>query len=132
MMSFRQRQRGEGKLGCIISTFVVILAVGIAIKAVPVYYSNSQFVDACNNMASEASRIPPDQLESDLRQKAKELEIPEAVPKGAVAVSMVQSGENGMCTVKLRYKRVIDFYGIYQYDYVVDETIQRAVFTNIR
>ena len=125
-------QRGEGKLGCIVSLLVLGIVGAAAIKAVPVYYGNSELVDACDFIASGASRKPIELVEKEVKDKARELGIFEALmDKNAIRVTKSSNGESGTCTVTLRYKRTIDFYGAYKRTLVTDKRISRPILENI-
>lgn len=133
--SFRSRQAGEGKAGCFGSLVFVGLLAAVGIKAIPVYYSNTELVKACNDdIAPEASRYPEEAIVEQVRAKAKSLEIPEALKAGAVTVHLApSSGDNpGNVRIILRYSRPVDFYGVYTYTFVTEETIDRTIYTNIR
>ncbi|GLH73071.1 hypothetical protein GETHLI_15730 [Geothrix limicola] len=129
----RQRQRGEGKIGCIISFLVLGVLGAVAYKAVPVYYGNSELADACDFIASGAAGKPVETLEREVKAKAKELEVDEALTdKNAIRVTKVGAGEAGTCTITLRYKRTIDFYGVYQWTLVTDKRLSKPFYENIR
>lgn len=130
MTRTRPTERGESKLGCFITLLIVGTLIAATIKAFPVYYSNMELADACDLMASQASRLPAEQVEGNIRIKAKELEIPEALKPGAITVRKVAT-DSGTCTVYLKYTRTIDFYGVYTYKLVTDKKIEKVIFTNI-
>jgi len=128
-----RHQRGEGKFGCIVSLLVVGAIGAAAYKAVPVYYGNSELIDACGFIASGASSKPVETIEREVKDKAKELMVVEALTdKGAIRVTKTSGGEAGTCTITLRYKRVIDFYGVYQWTLVTDNVISKPIFEGIR
>jgi hypothetical protein len=128
-----RHQRGEGKLGCIVSLLVVGAIAAAAYKAVPVYYGNSEFIDACGFIASGASSKPVETIEREVKDKAKELMVIEALTeKGAIRVAKTSGAEAGTCTITLRYKRVIDFYGVYQWTLATDNVISKPIFEGIR
>jgi hypothetical protein len=132
---FRTRQAGEGKVGCFITLAVLILAIAAAVKAGPVYYSNNELMNAVSNdIAPMASRATDEEILSQIRARAKELNIPEALKAGAVAVTILPSSGDvpGNVHIVIRYQRTVDFYGVYTYAFQTDETLDRAVFTNIR
>jgi hypothetical protein len=127
-----QKQRGEGKLGCIVSLLVLGTLIAAGLKAVPVYYGNSELVDACDLIASGASRKPIELVDREVKAKAKELGVTEALTtKDAIRVSKTGGGETGFCTITLRYKRVIDFYGFYQFTLEMDKRVTKPIFENI-
>jgi hypothetical protein len=111
----RHRQRGEGKIGCLVSLIVLVTVVAAAYKAVPVYWNNNELKDAANDMASRASVMPVATIELQLRGKARELGIAEAMVPGAITATKTGDNQQGNCTIRLRYSQKIDFYGVYQW-----------------
>jgi hypothetical protein len=127
-----KRQRGEGKLGCIVSLLVFGTLAAAAYKAVPVYYSNSELVDACDFIASAASKKPIETVEREVKDKARELGVLEALQdKNAIRVTKTGAGDSGTCTITLRYKRTIDFYGVYRWTLVTEKRVTKPIFENI-
>ncbi len=127
-----QTQRGEGKLGCIFSMLILGAVGAIAYKAIPVYYGNSELVDACDFIASGASKKPIETIEREVKDKAKELGVIEVLmDKKSVRVTKASSGDSGTCTITLRYTRNIDFYGAYKWTLVTDKRITKPIFENI-
>jgi hypothetical protein len=127
-----RQQRGEGKVGCIITLLVLGVITAAAIKAVPVYYGDSELVDACDFIASGASKKPIETLEREVKDKARELGVVEALTdKGAIRVTKTGGGESGVCTITLHYKRPIDFYGVYKFTRTIDKRITKPIFENI-
>jgi hypothetical protein len=126
------RQRGEGKIGCIISILILGAVAAAAYKAVPVYWGNSELVDACDLIASGASRKPIEVIEREVKDKAKELGVMEALTdRNAIRVSKVGGGEAGTCTIYLKYTTVIDFYGFYKWSLVTNKHISKPIFENV-
>lgn len=127
-----RHQRGEGKLGCLVSLLVLGTLGAAAYKAVPVYYGNSELVDACDFIASGSARKPIEMVEREVKEKAKELGVVEALTqKNAIRVSKGGSADAGTCTIALRYKRDIDFYGVYKWSLETDKRITKPIFENI-
>lgn len=112
---------------------LILGAVGaIAYKAIPVYYGNSELVDACDFIASGASKKPIETIEREVKDKAKELGVIEVLmDKKSVRVTKASSGDSGTCTITLRYTRNIDFYGAYKWTLVTDKRITKPIFENI-
>ena len=126
-----RHQRGEGKFGCIVSLLLFGTMGAVGYKAVPVYFANNELVDACEFIASSASKKPIETLEREVKDKAKELGIVEATGKGAIRITKVSNGDSGTCTITRHYKRNIDFYGVYRWDLETDKRIAKPIFENI-
>jgi len=118
-----QRQRGEGKIGCIVSLLVLSIAIAVGVKAGPVYWSNNELKETAKDLASRASVINLAAIELQIKAKARELNVPEALVPGAISVRKSGDGIQGTCTVTLRYTRKIDFYGVTEYAMVMDEVV---------
>lgn len=131
MTSALKSQRGEGKLGCLITLLLVVGGGAALLKLGPVYYSNMELADKAESAASMASRAPAEQVEADVRGKARELEIPEALKPGAIRVVKTNVGDSGSCKIILKYKRKVDFWGFYSMEVTTDKTIDKVIFTNI-
>lgn len=130
MINHRQ-QRGEGKIGCIVSLLILSLAGAAAFQFVPVLLSNNNFLNSVESIAGRAAIIPLPGIVAQINQKARELNIPEALAPGAIVVT--KSGDNfqGTCTVRLNYTRNIDFYGIFSLPYKT-ETVKSVPIMDAR
>lgn len=127
-----RQQRGEGKVGCVLTLLVFGLLAAAGFKAVPVYYGNSELIDACEYIASGAAHKSLETIEREVKEKARDLGVVEVLrEKGAIRVTKAGGGDNGSCTITLRYKRTIDFYGAYQWTIVTDKRITKPIFENI-
>ncbi len=130
MTPFKQSQRGEGKIGCILTLLVMGGLLAVAWKIGPVYYANMELADKAELIATMASRASAEQVESEMRAKARELDIPEALKPNAIHVSKT-SGENGTCTITMKYTRKVDLFGFTTVEIKQDKTITRQIFTGI-
>jgi Tfp pilus assembly major pilin PilA len=133
LTTFRTRQRGEGKVGCISSLVVLALLTAIAIKMVPVYYANNQLYDAAERKAEGASGRAEEVLLRELLEEARTIGVEQAIKPRAITVTKRGGGDGmGSCTVTLNYTTTIDFYGFYKYDVIVDKRITKPLLENIR
>lgn len=127
-----KRQRGEGKIGCILTLLVFGSLVGVGLKVVPVIWNNSELADACKFIATGASRIPKELVDKQVRDKARELGMVEVLSdKNSITVTKTGSGDVGYCNIRLRYKQVLDFYGLYKYELLTDKTISQPIMEGI-
>jgi hypothetical protein len=129
----RTRQRGEGKVGCIISLVVLLVLGGAAAKLVPYWWDLDQFFSSADELASRAGTIAStpekgeETIKTQLMAKARELELPEAARPGAVTVSVTSGGDssNGRCTIRIKFSRTLDFYGLTSTVWATDKTIAK-------
>ena len=126
MGSHHSRERGEGKIGCILSLLVLVAGIAAGIKIIPVYYTNNNLQEYASDLAGQAGFKPLPQLEAQLRSKADDLGIPEALDKGAMTLSMVGDPTLGTCTIRLDYVRAVDLYGAYTLQIHTRKTISRT------
>ena len=75
--------------------------------------------------AMKAGVIPVGTLDLQLRDKAKELEIPEALAKGAMVITVAGEASSGTCTVRINYRRTVDLYGVYPLVIDTQKTVTR-------
>ncbi len=125
MTDNRRNERGEGKIGCIVSLLVLIIVGAVAMKVVPVLYANNSLVNAAEDLGSRAGIMPVATLEQQLRAKASELEIPEALAKGGITFTILGDRSAGTCIIKLKYTQKLDLYGAYTFPITTDKTISR-------
>jgi len=126
MIPYRTRERGEGQIGCIVTLVVLIAAGALAVKVMPVYYSDYNLQDFAGELATKAGIFPIPALELQIRDKARELEIPEAMAKGAITITTAGEKSVGSCTITLHYSRTVDLYGITPMVISTDKTFTRA------
>jgi hypothetical protein len=119
----RMRQRGEGKIGCVLSILMFALLLGIGGKLVPYWWSVDQLRDNADELASRAGLLNDDTIRAQLRAKAKDLELPEALAPNAITFRRQGSEREGAMVIELRFKREIDFYGIYKYTWVTEKRV---------
>jgi hypothetical protein len=121
-MKTRDHQRGEGKIGCIVTLLSLSIVGAAALQVVPVLFSNNEFLGAIENIAGQASILPQANIEAKINQKARELNIPEALVPGAIIITKAGDNQSGTCTVRIKYTRKIDFYGVFTYPFETDKT----------
>ena len=84
-------QRGEGKIGCVVTLLVLILLVSAAFKAVPVFFSNNEVITAVE-MYAEAGQL--ERRAKQLKAQAKDSLVGVAGNTGQYVVRWVQVGES--------------------------------------
>lgn len=125
MTWMRNGQRGEGKIGCIISLVVFVTLSATAFKIVPYWWAVDQLVSTADELASRAGTLNAETITSQMKAKANDQEIFEAMKPGAIAVSISGVGDNGTCTINLRFTRDIDLYGVTKVTWATDKRISK-------
>ena len=122
----RGTQRGEGKIGCIISLVVFVILLAAAFKIVPYWWAVDQLVSTADELASRAGTLTPATLNAQMKAKAGELELGEAQAPGAISVNISgSSGSSGNCTISLRFSRDIDMYGITKITWNTNKSVSK-------
>ena len=117
----RASERGTGNLGCVLWVIVLLLAVLIAWKAIPVKIKSAQFYDYMEEMAKTAGGNPPDEIKKALLDKANELQLP--LEKDNVKVQRI--GDN--IRMEASYMVPLEFPG-YTYEWHFDPQVDRPIF----
>jgi hypothetical protein len=111
---------------------VVGLICAVGFKALPVYFGNRELINACEFIASGASKKPIETLEREVKDRARELGVMEVLTdRKALRITKTGGEEAGTCTIILRYQQTIDFYGAYQWTLVTDKHISKPIYENI-
>jgi hypothetical protein len=116
-------QRGEGKIGCIVSLLVLAIVLGVGAKTIPYAWAVEQLRDSADELGSRAGLLTDDTIRAQLRAKAKELELPEALEPNALVLRRAGSASEGSLVIELHFKREIDLYGVYSFTWPTDKRI---------
>lgn len=125
----RRFERGEGKVGCVIGLILLVIAIWIGVKAIPVRVSVGALQDFVEQTAEKASllRDTPggDSKEKQIvwliTQKAEQ----ERLPVKPENVEVLFSSQR--CAIKVKYTVTINF-GFYTYDWAVVHEADRTLF----
>ena len=120
-MTGRRTQAGEGKLGCILWTLLVVAGGLVAWKAIPVKIASSQLYDFMEEQAKWAANADPQALEKRIANKANELNLPVDPKK----IKAERIGDH----IRLRcsYTVPLEFPG-YTYNWEFDHQIDRDIY----
>jgi hypothetical protein len=110
-------------VGCVLSLAVLVAALAVGFKVVPVYYSNSNLASYASDVANQAALYTPDALLARLQGKAQDLGIQEAQADGAITIKINGNKNNGTCAITLDYSRTVDLYGVYSLTIATRKTI---------
>lgn len=122
MMPRRTAERGEGNLGCILWVLVLLVAVMIAWKAIPVKVNSSELVDYMDELARfNAARESADDLRARILTRANELNLP--VTKEGVTIQLSRD----RVRMIVDYTVPVNFPG-YTYNWHFHHELDRPIF----
>lgn len=119
----RKNERGEGKVGCIVTLLVLIVAGGFAFKIVPEYLANDAIMSSAKDLASRAGVRPVEEIRAQIKATAQEKQTPEAYAQGAITINTTGTKDSGTCTIRVNYVRNVDLYGITTMKLTFDKTV---------
>jgi len=124
----RRRERGDSKLGCLVSLVLLAAAAVIGVKAVPVRLAVADMEDFCVHQAEFASRrgerngqTPEQQIADAILLEAQQENLP--VDKDHIKVWRDSDFEH----IEVKYRVVIDFL-VYKYNWDVVHAVDRRIF----
>lgn len=120
-MTRSRGQAGDGKLGCILWSLLVIVGGLIAFKTIPVKIASSELYDFMVEQAKFAANVRPEALEKRIVQKGMELKLP-IDPKNVTAQ---RYGDN----IRMRavFTVPLEFPG-YTHEWHFDLQVDRAIY----
>lgn len=120
-MAMGRGQAGEGKLGCILWSVLLLVGVMIAWKAIPVKIASSELYDFMVEQAKWAGNTPADVMERRIVGKADELGLP-VDPKN---VKVEKPGDK--VRMRATFMVPVEFPG-YTYEWSFDLQVERPIF----
>jgi hypothetical protein len=106
----RRRRRLRRRAGT--AALAASLVFALAARLAPARTSDARLRSAAAGIAAGAARLTQEEIVAAVREKAIECGVPEAAAPGAVAASRASSGGAGVCAVRLKYSKRVDFYGV--------------------
>jgi hypothetical protein len=120
-MTTRQGQAGDGKLGCILWSLLLVAGILVGVKAIPVKIATSELYDFMVEQAKWAGHTPAEVIQKRIVNKANELDLP-VDPK---FVSAEKLGDK--IRMKADFTVPLEFPG-YTYDWNFDLQVERPIF----
>ena len=118
----RRSERGEGNFGCVLWLLALGLALLIAWKAIPVKLKSTELYDYMDELAKfSAARTPPDELEKQIIDRARQLDIP--LERKDIRVE--RNGDR--IFMELEYTLPVEFPG-YTYQWHFRQKLDRPIF----
>ena len=121
-MRSRESERGEGRFGTIVGLAVLLIAVYLGFKVIPVMVNAYSFRDFIEQEARFAALKKKDELvRQRVLRKAQELELP------VTAASIIMKRSTTHFDIKVKYTVPIET-PVYTYDWVFDEKTRAPLF----
>lgn len=121
-MRFRHSEAGEGRIGCIFWSLVLLAGILVAWQVVPVKIRTAEFHDYMQDQAQLAGRRSAEGIKKDLMNKANELEL----PVGAKNLTVTKARER--IRMHTEYTVVVEFPLGYTYDWDFVHDVDRPIF----
>ena len=119
----RRGERGEGKIGCIFWTAVLVVGIVIAWVAIPVKVKTSELHDFMIDQATNASRFrSAESLEKRVLARARELDLP------LTSKSLTVQRNDARVRMEADYTVTLEFpFGV-TYDWRFHHEVDRPIF----
>jgi hypothetical protein len=119
----KRREIGGGNVGCVISLALLVIAVLIAMKVIPVRVAVAELQDYCEREAETASlpRNTDAKIADEILIKAQQENLP--VAKEDIKVWR----DSSMMHVEVKYRVVLDLL-VYKYNWDVEHKVDRTLF----
>jgi hypothetical protein len=114
-------QRGEGKLGCVMGLLILIAAVFVAYKMIPVKVRSTEFRDAVQDAARSAGGNPTEGIKNSLAYKAHQLRLP--VTEKDIKIDR----RSDYITIEVEYTVPVEFPG-YTYQWKFSPRAENPIF----
>ncbi|MEO8033105.1 MAG: hypothetical protein ABI837_01650 [Acidobacteriota bacterium] len=75
-MRRKRHERGEGNFGCLVGLVVLLLAIFVAYKMIPIKVKNAEIREACADEAKSAGTHGDDTIRKNIIQRAKDNQLP--------------------------------------------------------
>ena len=120
----RSLQRGEGNIGCIIWSLVLVIVVMVAWKMVPIKVATAEFHDFMDDQARVAGNFrSPEPIRKAILNKARELDLP--VDPKALKVDLTRE----RIKMQVEYTIPVEFPGFtYAWDFEYAESFNIFIF----
>ena len=114
-------RHGQGKIGCIIWLLVLLAAVGVAAKLIPVKIRSAELYDFMEEQAMFAARTKPEEIKKRILHRATELDLP------LTKENLVVERRAGRVRMRATYTVLIELPG-YTFEWPFEHILDRPVF----
>lgn len=120
-MSSNRRERGEGRMGCLVGLVLLSIAILIAYRMIPVKVKTAELRDAVYDASKSAGQLNDKQIHGTILAKAKQLELP------VEASDIVVKRSPNYIRVDVNYTVPVEFPG-YTYNWKFQHKHENPVF----
>lgn len=115
-------QAGEGKIGCIFWTLVIVVLAVVGWKMIPIKIATSELYDYMVEQAKWAATTPPEQLQKGILAEARRLNLPVEAQDVKVVI------DSGRIKMSARFTVPVDF-PVRTYNWDFNLEVDRPVFS---
>jgi predicted membrane protein len=120
-MDHTRRQRGEGRIGCLIGLVLLLVAILIAYKMIPIKVKSAEMRDIVTDEARAAGNRSDKQIKAAILHKAESLELP------VTDEDIVIDRRSGEIKIEVDYVVPVEFPG-YTYEWAFHHQVQNPIF----
>lgn len=120
-MSRNGRERGEGRMGCLVGLVLLCMAGLVAYRMIPIKVKTAELRDAVYDAAKSAGQLNDKQIHGTIMAKAQQLELP--VNEGDVVVKRTPNN----IRVNVKYTVPVEFPG-YTYNWNFNHKAENPLF----
>lgn len=120
-MARLQHRYGQGKIGCVLWLLVLLAAIGVAAKLIPVKIASAELYDFMEEQAMFAARTKPDEIKKRILRRADELGLP------LTKKNLVVERRAGRVRMRATYVVPIELPG-YTFEWPFEHILDRPVF----
>lgn len=114
-------QRGEGKIGCIFWIFVLVVAILVGSKVIPIKIATMQLEDHMKELSLSQRNRPQAFFEKEIYNRSRQLEL--EIPKDQIKVTK----PSNRIVMDVRFTVPLDFV-VYTYNWNIRIYLDRDVF----
>ena len=113
-MMMRIRERGEGRLGCLFGVILLLIALLVAYKMIPIKVKAAEIRDVVHDEAKSAGTHNDKRIREAILDKAKR----EGLPIATENIEIERTNSNSQIRVEVKYTVPVEFPGFtYQWNF---------------
>jgi hypothetical protein len=121
MMQRNRRERGEGQFGCLVGLVILLVAILVAWKMIPIKVKSAELRDAIQDEARSAGTHRDPRILKTILDTAERLELP--VTEDEITIRRA----NNIITIEVDYVVPVEFPG-YTYEWEFNHKAENPIF----